>query len=241
MARLVEDVSYAQSAAGIGTCFDARTGVFALGDGCPLPVSSVWTERGGGVFRGGDLRDATGQLPDVSLVGSRAGRARTALIPLGDGSGCTRRATYAGAPEVALPLAGEDWELFGTVVPVDLPQDEGWFTLCAVAGDDYGGAASVLFEVDRTPPLVEAGASVEDVGDGVVVVRPHLDPPEISTVRFTWGPPDAVDCADTESFRDFFIAPLTLEPGDLPAVYCLYGMDAAGNPTDVVTLEIPAP
>ncbi|HRA51548.1 trypsin-like peptidase domain-containing protein [Actinotalea sp.] len=241
VATMVEETSYAQSAAGIGECFDPRSGELELGDTCPLPVSSVWTERGGGSFRGGDLPDATGQLPDVSLVGSQPGRARTVVVPLGDGSACTSPATYDGALDVVLPLAGEDWELFGTVVPVDLPQEEGRYALCAVADDDYDGAASVLFDVDRTPPIVAAGASVEDIGDGAVVVRPHLDPPEITTVRFTWGPPDEVDCTDTDGFRDFFIAPLTLERADLPARYCLYGMDAAGNPTDVVTLEIPAP
>ena len=98
----------------------------------------------------------------------------------------------------------------------------------------------MLFEVDRTPPLVEAGASIEDIGGGGVVVRPHLDPPEISNVRFAWGSPGSVDCDDTASFQDFFIVPLTLTADQLPVTYCIYGMDAAGNPTPVTRIDIPA-
>jgi hypothetical protein len=90
----------------------------------------------------------------------------------------------------------------------------------------------------RPPP---ASATVEDIGGGAVVVRPHLDPPELTTVHFAWGPRGKVDCADRASFRDFFIAPLTLEAGDLPATCCVYGLDAAGNPTPVTEIDIPGP
>jgi hypothetical protein len=73
-----------------------------------------------------------------------------------------------------------------------------------------------------------------------VLVQAHLNPPEISTVRFTWGHPDTVDCDDTATFQDLFIAPLTIFADDLPATYCLYGLDAAGNPTPVQTIDIPS-
>lgn len=237
-ATMAEKTSYAQSVAGIGTCFGSD-GAFALGGACPLPTSSVWTESGGGSFRGGDLPNATGQLPEVSLVGRTAGTVRTALVELGDATACELPATYAGAKSVALPKAGGEWEQLGVKVPVSLPEQEGRFLLCAVKGSDYAGAAAVLFDVDRTPPIFPASAEVEDIGGGAVVVRPHLVPPEISTVRFTWGAPDKVDCADTAGFQDFFIVPLTLEFGDLPATYCIYAMDAAGNPTPVTTIDIP--
>ena len=46
-----------------------------------------------------------------------------------------------------------------------------------------------------------ASATVEDIGGGAVIVRPHLDPPELSTVRFTWGPRGEVDCTDKASFH----------------------------------------
>lgn len=238
--RLVEDTSYAQSVAGLGGCFTAN-GDFALGKACPLPVSSIWVEAGGGSFRGGNLPDAHGRMPEASLVGRKAGPARTALVPLGDGTACLKPETYASAEQITVAQAGYEWERLGTNVPVNLPETEGHFTLCAVTGDDYAGAASVLFEVDRTPPIFPATAEVEDIGGGTVIVRPHLNPPELTTFRFTWGDPKTIDCEDTSSFQDFFIIPLTLTAEDLPASYCIYGMDGAGNPTDTTRIEIPKP
>ncbi len=237
--RMVPGVGYAQSVAGIGRCFDAATGVFRLGAACPLPVSSVWAEEGGGSFRGGGEKDAVGRLPDVRLVGRTAGTVRTALVPLGDGTTCTAPGTYDSATAQPLPQAADSWDSsVGLVLPVDLPTREGRFALCAVAGDDYAGAASVLFAVDRTPPVGTAGANVERT-EKAVIVQPHLDPPELSNVRFTWGPRGKVDCADTAAFQDFFIVPLVIENRDLPATYCVYGMDEAGNRTPVVKLDIP--
>lgn len=238
--HMVENTSYAQSVAGIGQCFDPA-GEFSLGDDCPLPTSSVWAESGGGPYRGGDLPNATGQVPSASLVGVEAGTVRTALVPLGDGTACGQEKTYQSAKSVALPEAGEPWDLVGVNVPVDLPEKEGHYALCAVSGTDYAGAATVLFEVDRTPPIFAANAEVEDIGGGAVVVRPHLKPPEITTVRFAWGNPETLDCDDSAEFQDFFIVPLTLESGDLPAKYCVYGLDAAGNRTAVTKIDIPKP
>ncbi len=236
--RMVEDTSYAQSVAGLGGCFSA-VGAFALGPSCPLPVSSIWSETGGGAFRGGNLPDSAGRSPAVSLVGRTAGPARTVLVPLGDGTACLVPQTYASAAGTVAQQAGYEWEQKGEPLPVDLPETEGHYTLCAVAGEDYAGAASVLFEVDRTPPIFPASAEVEDIGGGTMIVRPHLNPPELTTFRFTWGNPKTVDCEDTTHFQDFFIVPLTLRPEDLPAVYCLYGMDRAGNATEVTRIEIP--
>lgn len=239
-AKMVEQTSYAQSVAGIGKCFDSA-GVFTLGGMCPLPKSSVWAESGGGSFRGGGALNAAGLEPSASVVGRLAGTVRTALTELGDGKACRLPETYASAKPSALPEAGEDWEQVGVEIPADLPEEEGRFLLCAVAGSDYAGAASVLFDVDRTPPIFPANAEVEDIGGGSVVVRPHLVPPEISTVRFISGPQGSVDCTDTAAFRDFFVVPLTLEAADLPATYCVYGLDAAGNAGPVTRIEIPKP
>lgn len=237
---MLEETSYAQSVAGVGRCFDAVTGEFAISQQCPLPVSDIWAEQGGGVFRGAGLPDGSGRLPEVSFVGAATGVIRTALVPLGDATACSAPQTYAGAGEEVLPHAGKPWELRGILVTADLPEQEGHYLLCAVRGEGYAGAASVLFEVDRTPPLFAAAAGVERLDNGVAIVRPYLNPPELSTVRFLWGAPGAIDCTDTAAFQDFFIAPLTLEAQDLPATYCIYGMDAAGNPTPVTTIDIPA-
>ena len=213
--RMVEQTSYAQSVAGVGKCFDS-SGAFTLDSDCPLPTSGVWAESGGGQFRGGDLPNVGGMPPQVSLVGSAEGTVRTALVPLGDGTVCLDEGTYEGADRAGLPEAGDDWEQVGVVVPVALPAQEGHYTLCAVSGSDYDGAATVLFEVDRTPPLFPASAEVEDIGGGAVVVLPHLNPPDTTTVRFIYGDPDTTDCADTASFRDFFVVPLTLLAEDPP-------------------------
>ncbi|OJX68310.1 MAG: hypothetical protein BGO95_00955 [Micrococcales bacterium 73-13] len=235
---MLEDRSYAQSVAGVGRCFDPVTGVFALADACPLPDSNVWSESSGGIFRGGGLPSSTGTTPSASLVGRVAGTVRTALTELGDGTACFDPETYQGAAPIQVPAGGDSWELVGTRVDVDLPEVEGHYTLCAVLGDDYRSAAAVLFEVDRTPPILPAGATVYDIGDAKSI-RPHLDPPEISTVRFAWGPPDSDVCDDPSSFQDFFIVPLTLHDEDLPAVYCVYGLDAAGNATPVKRIDVP--
>ena len=138
-----------------------------------------------------------------------------------------------------MPQGGYEWEQKGTPLAVSLPEVEGRYTLCAVAGEDYAGAASVIFEVDRTPPIFPATAQVEDIDGGTVIVRPHLNPPELSTFRLTWGDPETVDCEDTANFVDFLIIPLTLTAEDRPASYCLYGLDGAGNTTDVTRIEIP--
>lgn len=236
--RMVEHTSYAQSVAGLERCFGGD-GVFSLGARCPLAVSTVWAESGGGSFRGGDLPNAAGTLPQASLVGREAGTLRTAVVPLGDATACGKSSTYQGTSSKALPQAGEEWEVVGVKVPVELPEQEGHYLLCAAAGSDYAGAGSVLFDVDRTPPRFPASAEVEDIGEGAVVVRPHLNPPDITTVRFIWGASDSVDCDDTAGFQNFFIVPLTLKSTDLPAKYCVHGLDAAGNRTEVTRIEIP--
>ena len=64
-----------------------------------------------------------------------------------------------------------------------------------------------------------------------------LPTPELSTVRFTWVPGDA-ECPAPETFQDFFIVPLTLMADQLPATYCIYGLDQAGNATDVVRIPL---
>lgn len=233
-----ENTSYAQSVAGIGACFDQQ-GKFAVGGECPLPTSSIWAAAGGGSFRGSGEGNAFGESPSARFVGRSEGSMRSALVPIGDATACQKPDTYSGATTQPLPLAGEPWELHGQVVTADLPAEEGFYLLCAVSGDDYSGAAGVLFEVDRTPPILPVGADVEDLGGGAMLVQPHLNPPEISTVRFKWGPKDATDCTDTSSFQDFLVVPLVLEPKDLPATYCIYGMDAAGNRTEVKKIDIP--
>lgn len=233
-----EDTSYAQSVAGIGDCFDAA-GEFELGASCPLSVSSIWAEQGGGEFRGGGEPNAFGDLPSARIAGREAGTMRSALVPIGDATACTKAETYASATPAALPEAEDPWDPVGAVVPVDLPAEEGFYQLCAVSGDDYAGAAGVLFQVDRTPPIFPAGADVTDIGEGTVIVQPHLNPPEIATIRFKWGPQGSTDCEDSASFQDFFIVPLTLMADDLPATYCIYGMDGAGNRTEVKQIDIP--
>ncbi len=239
-AVMVEGTSYAQSVAGMGSCFDAQ-GLFAIGGDCPLPVSSIWAEGSGGSFRGGGEPDSTGRVPSTSFVGAEAGEARTALVPIGDATACLEPATYAGAALIDLPAGGEVWEQLGVPLPVDLPTEEGRFMVCAVAGDDYAGAASQLFAVDRTPPVAPAGAVVEDAGDGAVIVWPRIDPPEVSTVRFIWGDADELDCDDTASFQEFFTVPLFLAADELPVRYCVYGLDEAGNRTEVEIVDIEGP
>ena len=238
---MVAKTSYAQSVAGIGKCFDPATGEFDTGGDCPLPVSDVWAEEGGGWFRGGGEPDSAGRMPQVRLVGREAGAVRTALVPIGDGTACQAPATYAGAEARPLPEAGEhSWDSkVGLTLPVDLPATEGHYLFCAVRDDAYAAAASVHFAVDRTPPVGSAGAEVERLEEAVVVL-PHLDPPELTTVRFTWGPQGQVDCQDTAAFQEFFMVPLTLKAEELPATYCVYAMDAAGNPTPVEQIEISA-
>lgn len=233
-----EATSYAQSVAGLGACFDDQ-GKFAAGGNCPLPISSIWAAQGGGAFRGSGELNAFGETSSARFVGRSEGAMRSALVPIGDAKACQKPETYSGATAQPLPVAGEPWDPHGQVVTADLPAVEGFYQLCAVKGDDYAGAAGVLFEVDRTPPVLPVGADVEDLGGGSMLVQPHLNPPELATVRFKWGPKGSTDCTDSAMFQDFFIVPLLLEPKDLPATYCVYGMDTAGNKTEVKQIDIP--
>lgn len=233
-----EGTSYAQSVAGISACFDEQ-GKFSIGGGCPLPVSSIWAAQGGGAFRGDGEMNAFGEASSARFVGRAEGTMRSALVPIGDATACQNPGTYVGAEPQPLPVAGYPWDLHGQVVTAELPAEEGFYHLCAVARDDYSGAAGVLFEVDRTPPILPIGADVEDLGGGSMLVQPHLNPSEIATVRFKWGPKGSTDCTDSATFQDFLVIPLVLEAKDLPATYCIYGMDVAGNRSPIKQIDIP--
>ena len=50
--------------------------------------------------------------------------------------------------------------------------------------------------------------------------------------------PGDAECPAPETFQDFFIVPLTLMADQLPATYCIYGLDQAGNATDVVRIPL---
>lgn len=231
------DTSYAQSVAGIGGCFGERG--FELGGACPLAVTDVWAESGGGAFRGGGESDAFGRAPEAALAGRVAGSAITALVPLGDPRACREAGTYAGATAVGVPAAEElEWDgPQPTTVPVALPAEEGHWMLCAATPGGESAGIAVLFEVDRTPPILEPGATVEDLGEARLVA-PRLDPPELSNVRFTWGPRGETDCSDPSTFDEFFIQPLVIPEDQLPATYCVVGFDSAGNPTPVVEIDV---
>jgi hypothetical protein len=97
----------------------------------------------------------------------------------------------------------------------------------------------VLFEVDRTPPLIAATAEVEDIGEGNLRVTPQLNPPEISAVRSMWGPPDTVNCTDPAGFypADPSPKPMAISAANLPVRYCIYGQDAAGNATGIAVIS----
>jgi hypothetical protein len=125
----------------------------------------------------------------------------------------------------------------GVAVGVVLPEREGYYLLCAVRGDSFDAAASVIFDVDLTPPRFAADADVELSGE-TAIIRPTLHPPELSGVRYAWGAPGTVDCADPSGFDDFATAPLILRADDLPAVYCLCGVDVAGNRTPVTVIDV---
>ncbi len=106
----------AQSVAGIGRCFDETTGSFSLGGECPLRVSDVWAERGGGVFQSATQPDADGRLAEASFVGESVGVLSAATIPFGNGEGCLDGDTYADAETHVLPRQGQPWEAVGVVV-----------------------------------------------------------------------------------------------------------------------------
>lgn len=237
---MIEETSYASSVAGIGKCFDSD-GVFKLGGECPLEISSVWAHNSGGIFRGGELPDAMKRLPEANLTINPAlgdsAAVRTVLVPLTSAQVCTDPAIYSGAAEISVPAVEYSWDP-GYLLSVSLPEEEGHYALCAVARDDYAGAAAVVFEVDRTPPIFNAGASIEDLGGGAISVVPFLNPPELANIRYTWLPGDA-QCPDPSTFNGFRIVPLTLMADELPATYCIYAMDQAGNPTDVVRIPLP--
>ncbi len=90
------------------------------------------------------------------------------------------------------------------------------------------------------PDMSEAGQALAISMMRVIAVNPFLYPPELSTVRFTWVQGDS-ECPATSEFQDFFVIPLMLEAEQLPATYCIYGLDQAGNTTDVVRIPLESP
>ncbi len=49
---------------------------------------------------------------------------------------------------------------------------------------------------------------------------------------------DDTACPAMEQFQDFFIVPLTPEADQLPATYCIHGLDQPFTTTDVVRIPI---
>ena len=169
-----------QSVAGIGRCFDETTGVVLTGR--RMPVARVG--RLGRAGQGACSSQARSPMPtDASPKPASSVRVSGCSVPrpsrFGNGEGCLDGDTYADAETHVLPRQGQPWEAVGVVVTPQLPGEEGHYLLCAVSGEGYDLAASVIFEVDRTPPTLAADAEVERLEGGGVAVRPLLRPPEL--------------------------------------------------------------
>ena len=189
------------------------------------------------------MPDATGTPPHVNLSANPALGAsqsvRTALRTLEDPQVCQLPETYEGAETLSVPATEGIWEE-GLPVPVTLPEEEGFYAFCAVAGEDYQGAATVIFEVDRTPPAFDPVVEVEPTPDdpNTLTVLPVIDPPEIAIIRQAWVPGDG-ECPAREDFQMSMGMLEFVEENDRPKTYCAYGLDSAGNESGIVRVFLP--
>ena len=94
------DTSYGVDIAGIGSCF--VDGVFALGDACPLPATTLDAVNGGGIYNLDGVDEAGFGAELEILPGAGVEVAVLQGLPIGDGRTCTDPAAYADADVVAV-------------------------------------------------------------------------------------------------------------------------------------------
>ncbi|KYF61315.1 hypothetical protein BE11_45075, partial [Sorangium cellulosum] len=226
-----EGASYAVDVTGLGACFGGD-GRFALDlEGCPLDAGRALDVLTYPVPRQRPSDPTTGATNTWAVTLGERGALGFFRYKLGRAGevDCRRQEGYS-AP---IKVVAQD------LSALSLPEGEGVHLLCVVAGptatpDEAWQPLSfptvVLTTIDTTPPtrrpeLSRGGDAVEGMH-----VEPIFSNPEHADFEYRFGPPETTDCddpaAEWQRYRRF---PIFLEPGELPARFCVRPTDWAGN------------
>ena len=147
-------------------------------------------------------------------------------VPPGDARKCTVPATYAGAPQVTVNAEG-------VALPVDLPKEHGFAVVCVAEPGREAEAARLVFSIDGEAPTLGPTLATQKLEDGIVMVDPVFDIPDIADIHVNFGPADDTDCADRDAYTPYRRQSFFIEPADLPARFCAVGFDMAGNESPI--------
>ncbi len=235
------DASYATPVDGLGACFGADGRFDLAQEGCPLddgrqlalsgaptrPVQPQTTREDGTDIPATWNAALDGDLPYY--------RVKTGAVGTVD---CRDEEGYGAVIAVAEQPRFDD----------PLPATGGRSLLCLVAGNsavvDEGWQQTAVatvaqVEVDSTPPR---GTAVLDISrrDGLALIQPVYDPPELADFYLKAGPVDGTDCAVEEGYFPYRRVPLAAPVDDLPWTVCIIAQDMAGNAAPAVAREVAA-
>jgi uncharacterized protein (TIGR03437 family) len=213
--RVRDHTSYAVSAAGLDSCFDAQ-GTFRLGGGCPLdPGGQVSVTR-----RPATRSGQPGSRWNAAIQADAPYRLKVVREGQGD---CATAAGYS-----APTSAGRFDEIIG-----DAP---GRYYLCLNRdGLDPARAAVAHVRIDNQPPVIPLPYSVRETNDAWALEIVGV-PSEVSLAEWKAGAPDAVNCQDPDGFRPYLRVPVRLTKAAGPYRVCAAGFDDAGNRTPVTEI-----
>ena len=230
----VEDTNYGPVVAGLDACFDAGWRFTGPGGDCPLDPGIGVEVTGATTVTNPDVVPPTGRAPrttwgaqltptDPGITHYRVKTGRLGIVDCRDAEGYGPPRALAEAPVVDLPL----------------PQAEGRYQLCLLAGpgpipderwQEPRFATVVTAWVDRTPPVPAVELRVDETASGWSV-EPVVVPPDLTVLTWKTGPAATTDCADPGGYAVFRHAPRDLVRAAAPLRVCVIGHDDAGNPT----------
>lgn len=220
------DTSYGVDIAGIGSCF--VDGVFALGEACPLPGTTLDAVNGGGIYNLDGVDEAGFRAELEILPGAGVEVAVLQGLPIGDGRTCTDPAAYADADVVAVDPSADTAQL-----PVSLPGTHGFSLVCAAVPGKEDAAARFVFSSDGVGSATAPRLAVSGLGDGGVMVDPLFEIPDIANLHVLYGPPASTDCADRDAYFPYRRQSFFIEAEELPVRFCAVGFNMAGNESPV--------
>jgi S1-C subfamily serine protease len=238
-ARVAAGQNYAVPVAGVGSCFDGD-GLFQVGrPGCPLD---------------------SGEQADVEWYTSSPTRPWIEK-PDGTRQDVTWKTELSGGLDwyrykvVTSPGQCRDANGYGAsvnlrrtpVIDASVPEEEGWYFLCILAGPRQVGGEGwqdsryptiVQVYVDATPPTVAPMLEITERGDRWAVSW-RLDPPELASVSIlVIGGEESPDCRDAAGYMVPELTFLTLSKADGPYTLCAVGQDVVGNAGEPVMIRI---
>ncbi|MGH2592769.1 MAG: trypsin-like serine peptidase [Anaerolineae bacterium] len=126
------------------------------------------------------------------------------------------------------------------LIEEEIPEAEGFYYLCLVAGDRPAvdvtwqpivDATVGFAHIDTTPPLIPPILSVQEF-ESEYLVEPIFKLPELVHYILKFGPPATTDCNDPAGYEPYRRFPVSLEKrNQVPAKLCVIGYDDANNPT----------